>query len=359
MDTFLDTKATNTQKYITQKYKQFIESFNKDVRELPPLWLDGSDELIDLVSNKLPVEECVGLWVISLNALRFVTGNDDPLGRWEFRVSRGDRGIIYDWFYLFTLAKDRRYDELDDERKNYGNLMVALGYLSIFLIAILKIQILLERNPNARDALYLNLSKILNQDRINESFVSNALETISKRVVKRYRRKTHRDPYPVERKKRQDDMNETTPEQRIYGHVFEASQDVFKVKSGKRRVSISIEEKLIKALKNEVFSVAEAVKNKLIDEYRLYDKRKSPPWGNLDNPDENNQSVESIPDIPNIHEAVKRIDLEKWIDSIKDPLDKEIATYRYKHGYTIEKIGKKVNKSIGTVHRRVKYLTPP
>ena len=156
--------SINPQKIIKEKYQQFVESIREENPNIPPQWLSGSDELINMIASKAPVEECVGLWDISIGALKFILDTDDPFGKWDIEYKKAEKRIVFHWSYLFKLAKEQNYREIRNLYKSDGKLMLALGYLSLFVISLWRLYLYLEDNPNARDTLYMQYGNEMEKD---------------------------------------------------------------------------------------------------------------------------------------------------------------------------------------------------
>lgn len=113
-----------------------------------------------------------------------------------------------------------------------------------------------------------------------------------------------------------------------------------------------------KALKCAPIRIA----NKLIDGYkapkadREYDKRK------VDlktNEEKDIDDVESIPDISPSIEIDKISQIDRWLNSIEDSKDREIAKLRYIEEKPVRKIEEILQIPKSTIHDRLKKLKRP
>jgi len=339
----LDTKTIKTEKFITEKYKQVV-SITKESPNLPEQWLNDSDDFIKRISSKLP-KECLWIFVDSIDALRFILGTDNPFETSTIEDNKNKKLFKPGWYNLLILAKETDYSEIETLCNDCGKLTVALGYLAICIITVIRLQLHLERNPKSKYALYIFYARDLESDPKCKTDVEKAIETLSKYSRDNYKNLTGNEPDTGGERK---DYNK-----KIYAYVYE---EVVKKSLGK-----DLFENMVRALKGDqkLKNIPRSVALDFIDEYRHWDKRKSPNWGNIDNAAENIRSIESISDISKIHDVLKRVNLEKWIDSIKEPINKKIASLRYKTRLTVREISKRLDISKSTVQDRLKKLNPP
>lgn len=221
-------------------------------------------------------------------------------------------------------------------------------------------RLLLYMNPNSRDALYLSCSSILQQQSINIKFLEDAVNNLSSKSVVAYKKKTGQYPYTVDNENIPSKYPQSTPEQRISYEVYDVALEQFKVREGHTKVSLPLEDRLIKASKNQVFSVPEAVTNRLIDEYRKYERNIDPDWGYKPDDDDdeawNLRPIELVPDVSKIDYIEKASDLEKWIETLDNPMDQEIAKLKYIEApkITVREIAERLDMPKSTIYDRLK-----
>jgi len=332
---------TDPAEFIRGKYNQYIAVSREVNPNLPSQWLDGSDKLIDLISTKIPVEECIGLWAITLDVLQFILVKDDrfdPLGGFVVGEDTVKPKGVFNWYYLFELARDKNHEELQDLYKSDGKLMIALGYLSIYIISLFRIFLYLKDNPTARDALYIYYGNELEKDPRTKILVENAIDTLCRYISYNYKGKEDKDydikPY-------------YTPWNHelwlnIHGILKEDFIDNLIMSAGG-------DEKL----KN----IANSVKFDLINEhvvYREYEKRRYDYENdqyieNLINTEKLNVSeLQEAEVLPNLQS------MKNWIDDkIPDPIDRDILNYSYFNKLPLREIGKKIGMSGVAVRKRL------
>ncbi|MDA2918053.1 hypothetical protein MYX76_00920 [Desulfobacterota bacterium AH_259_B03_O07] len=339
----MDTKTIKTEKFITGKYKQIIESMRRENSNLPEQWLADSDDFIKRISSKLP-KECLGIFLDSNEVLKSMVPTDNPLEGFTIEESNNKNNLKPGWYNLLILAKESDYSEIEKLCKQAGKQTVALGYLAICIITVIRLQPFLKANPVTMDAVYVFYAKELEKDPKSKPYIEKALEELSEYSRNKYKNLTGNEP---DTGGDPDDYNK-----KIYSYVYDV------VKSS---LSNDLFENIVSALKGDrkLKNIPLYVARRFIDQYRKWGKRKSPNWGNVNNLDENIQSIESISNIAKIHEVVKRVDLEMWIDSIKDPINKKIATLRYKTRLTVREVGERLDIPKSTVQDRLKKLKPP
>jgi len=154
----------NPAEFIRGEYNQYIEVSREANPNLPSQWLDGSDKLIDLISTKIPVEECVGLWAITLDVLQVILEKKEPLDECVIEEEPVETKVVFNWYYLFELIRDKKRKEIQELCKSNGKLIVALGYLSIYVISLYRIFLYLEDNPTPRAGLYIYYGNDLEKD---------------------------------------------------------------------------------------------------------------------------------------------------------------------------------------------------
>jgi len=247
-----------------------------------------------------------------------------------------------------------RYKELSN---SIGKELTAYSFFIFYIIA--SYRLLYYMYPNSRDALYVKLGSILQNDKYSSKFFLQALENLSKKAVKEYKEKSGTEPFPVDEKEREI-PNESTPEQRISSYIHESVIEQFKkTNEENEKADMSIEESLIKATYNEIFSIPESARNKLIDEHRKYEKRKDDFILNKDKRPYVLLSDE-IPDDKNQAEDIEKVsNINSLLDSISDPLENQIARLKVIDGLPIRAIAEKVNVSKSTVGRIIKRLNIP
>jgi len=337
------TINTDPKIFIKEKYLQLVDLIREENPNIPSQWLSGSDELIELVSSKLPVEECVGLWFLSIDALKFILEKDDPLGEWDIEVEKDKNKIVFDWYFLFRLAKEQNYKEIKKLIESDGKLIVALGYLSIFIISLFKLHLLLEDNPNPRDSLYIYYGNELEQDPKSKVYLENAIQTLCRYIAYNFKGKEDRD-------------DKIKP-----SHTYELWSAISKL------FKENLVDNLIMAAEGDekLKNIANSVKFDLIDEYRKYDK------GRNDYGDENDQYIENLiyseefSNASELQEAEVLPNLQSmknWIDKVPDPIDREILNYKYFNKLPLREIGDKVEikvEGIGTLRNYVEQNKLP
>jgi len=359
----------NPAEFIREKYDQYIEVSREVNPNLPSQWLDGSDKLIDLISTKVTVEECVGLWDISLDILRFILEKDDrfdPLGGFVIEEETVETKVVFNWYYLFELIRDKNHKEIKELCKSNGKLIVALGYLSIYIISLFRISLYLEGNPNPRDSLYIYYGNELEQDPKSKPCLEKALENLGKYTRYEYKALTKNpqsEPDTGAGKKiyigSEEYFNEDL-NKNIYSYVYKVVIESFGDRSDSR-----LTEDLIRAAEGDsnLRRIPEYTAKDFINEYYLYSERKDNTW--VTQPEAGAEDIEklktinSIPGISNSKELIDSIELNNWIESIEDELNKNIARLRFIHGHTFRKISEELKVPRSTIGNRLKKLTPP
>ncbi len=206
-------------------------------------------------------------------------------------------------------------------------------------------------NSNSRDALYIKFGEILEKDKYSFKFFLQALVNLSKKAVAKYKKESGTEPFPVDEKK--EISTQSTSEQRIYSYIYESVIEQFKKSKENKKEDMSIEESLIKATYNEIFSIPISARNKLINEYRKYDKRKDDFLLCDEIRDDKNHDEDHDEDIDKVS------NINSLLDSITDPLENQIARLRVIDGLPIRTIAEKVKVSKSEVHRIIKRLNIP
>lgn len=354
MDSYMDSKKTRTRKkktsrtnpaeFIRGKYNQYIEVSREVNPNLPSQWLDGSDKLIDLISTKIPVEECVGLWAITLDMLQFILEKEDPLDECVIKDETAETKVVFNWYYLFELIRDKKRKEIQELCKSNGELIVALGYLSIYVISLYRIFLYLEDNPTPRDSLYIFYGNELEKDPQTKILLEKAIERLCRYIAYNYMGKEDRDydikPY-------------YTP------WNYELLLNVNKV------LKDDIVNNLIMAAEGDekLKEIANSVKFDLINEYTKYRKYEK---GRYDYKNyqkiENLINTEKLSNASELQEAEVLPNLQSmknWIDKVPDPIDRKILNYKYFNKLPLREIGEKVGMSHVAVKKRVDKLNPP
>jgi len=331
--------------FIRGKYNQYIEVSREVNPNLPSQWLSDFNELIDLISTKIPAEECVGLWAITLDVLQFILEKDDrfdPLGGFVIEEETVAKTIdCFCWYELFEPARDKDFKRIQKLWKSDGKLIVALGYLSIYIISLFRIFLYLEDNPTPRDDLYIYYGRELEKDPKTKILVENAIERLCRYIAYNYMGKEDRDydikPY-------------YTP------WNYELLLNVNKV------LKDDIVNNLIMAAEGDekLKEIANSVKFDLINKYRedrkyekgRYDYKNYQKIEKLIN-------TEKLSNASELHEAEVLQIIKKWIENVTDPIDRDILNYRYFKKLSLREIGEKVGMSHVAVKKRVDKLNPP
>lgn len=213
----MKSNKANLKKVLKEQYKQSIESFKDGVKEIceevkeipsewlsdkeiPSEWLSDVDEFIELVAN-MPVEECLQLSAMALDALKFILKTDDPLGAWRIEKGNAKQAVIYDWRILVKLANEDDYSEIERLNNESDNLTLALGYSAMYVISYFRLESLLAENPETKNVLYMFYANELEKDPKSRPYIEKALEALtedSKNIYKRrvYRKKKNpKNPY--------------------------------------------------------------------------------------------------------------------------------------------------------------------
>ena len=295
------------------------------------------DKLIHAIVT-CPLEVLVNTWAVIWRRLRLIETTVEKSKFIEKNTLHIDM-IPWEYFH-FDLPELKKRHPLD---------VLLVCHEILFMMFSKRISHYLNKHSKSRDGLYINFGKLLEKDFMSIPYFYNALKHLGESARKKYKKVTGKEPYPVGKKKVQDEpIDTTTQEQKLYSLVYEKAISVFN--------NLSVEESLIKAAKGKAGLIPDNVKNMLIDEFRKYEKRKGLPWGNRNDLPESLQSIESVPDIPKLREVERTSELAKWIESLEDPKDREIARLKFTKDLSARAIAKKLSLSKSDVDRRIQKL---
>lgn len=71
------------------------------------------------------------------------------------------------------------------------------------------------------------------------------------------------------------------------------------------------------------------------------------------------KSLESVSDLNKLPEIIKTLELERWISSLEDQRDQDIARMKYIYKLSVRKISENLSIARSTVQDRISKLTPP
>lgn len=343
--------AINLATYLKEQMLKIIGIIRDANKNIPARWLADADDFIQRIA-KAPPEECLGCMALAFKVLCFIFRTDNPFGgAWGFERSDLDKPrFAYYWRTLFDLAREENYEKIKDLCNDHGELRLSLGYLMLYLSPAIKIDRYLEANPNARNSLWVHFGEIIESYPQGATLLKESLELLSQLARQEYTNKAGKEPETGGEPK---DYNK-----KRYSDVQIAVKYAFS--------DLSDEQSIVKAAKGdkEISYVPHKVAMDLIDEYRKYEERKGLPWDKIqsieEEPPKDFQSIESVPDISKLHEVEKASDLSKWIETLEDPIDREIARLKYIEvpKITVRELAERLDIPRSTIYDRLRKLKP-
>ena len=193
--------------------------------------------------------------------------------------------------------------DLPELKKKYPLSVLLVCHWILFVMFSRRLLHYLNKHSKSRDGLYINYTKLLEKDFMSIPYLNNALKHLGISASDKYEKLS----------------GTITQPKWLYSFIWEQARSIFK--------NLSVEESFIKAAKGKAGLISDNVKNKLIDEYRKYEKRKVLPKEEDDLP-EDFQSIQLVHDRQKLREVEMFSELTKWLESIEDPKDREIARDR-------------------------------
>lgn len=374
----------DTSSQLRERLQSCIEIYKDLYPFLPRKWVAEQEKLVEWVGTLSP-EESFNLMQYSEYDLAKLTGSEDPINDSAFKIDVRELSINFDWVApfdwvaLLDIAGEEKYELL---RADPGSFTMAFfGYLAIYLLAA-KMSLLYPQDKGTIDQLFVRFADILETDPRTKPIIEASLERLSQ-----YARNTAR--------KKMEDINmEDINIDDVRFHVGKVIME---------RFPKGLEESLILAAKGHkpIVYIPNAVATDLIDEStpapqmrkrreRLrkegvdeeeIEKRIQEEWRRaslLENPrpirtaitkEERNSdsdagiseeviaSLDSTSDISELHEIEVLQSLIRWLDSIEDPQDREIARLHIQ-GITVREIAEQLSIPKSTVSDRLNKIKP-
>ncbi len=228
-------------------------------------------------------------------------------------------------------------------KKAFPKDSLCLCYTIIYSQALLRLFLYFNDHPITRDVLYAFYGEILEANLEAEPFLTKALENLSQIVRKEYKNITRQEP---ETGGEEEDYNK-----KLYSAVWEAVKEAF---------SPSLEENIIKTAKGDkkVSYAPHRVTTDLIDEYNRYMKIIDPDWGYNSDESRDLRPIELVSDVSKLPDIEKASDLKGWIETLEDPIDREIASLKCIEvpKITVRELEERLDIPKSTIYDRLRKL---
>lgn len=234
---------------------------------------------------------------------------------------------------------DFMYYKVKEVSSKYALGIVVICYWILFEMAARRL--LLYVGSYGRDPLYYYSGDVLQQDPLSKPYLDKAIENLTNFASNIYKDKTGQE--------------EIRDKNQIISDLGIAITKAFR--DDEKDTPLDLKEALIRTAEGDdnIRHVPYAAATHSFDVYRKH--KNEDFWEDIkSNLPENLRSIESIPDIPKLREVEKASDLAMWIESIKDPIDREIAQLIFANGLTVRKIAEGLSLSKSDVDRRIQKL---